>query len=76
MSAGLTLRGGELSLLSLLGGSVGLLLLLALLDGLGAGSGAGLGSDVALLLDHVEGGTDNASLGLDGTAGSLLGNLL
>lgn len=68
--------GSELSLLRLLGSSVGLLLLLALLDGLGTGSRAGLGSDVALLLDHVERSTNNASLGLDSAAGSLLGNLL
>lgn len=68
--------GSELSLLGLLGSSIGLLLLLALLDGLGSGSGTGLGSDVALLLDHVERSTNDASLGLDGAAGSLLGNLL
>lgn len=67
---------GELGLLGLLGGSGGLLLVLAVLDGSSAGSGASLGADVALLLDHIEGGTDNASLGLDGSAGSLLGNLL
>lgn len=69
-------RGGELGLLGLLGGGRGLLLLLALLDGLGAGGGAGLGADAALLLDHVEGGADDGSLGLDGAAGALLGDLL
>jgi hypothetical protein len=68
--------GSELSLLGLLGSSLSLLLLLALLDGLGAGSGAGLGSDVALLLDHVERSTDDTTLSLDSAAGSLLGNLL
>lgn len=76
LSATLGGGGGELGLLSLLGGGSSLLLLLALLDGLGSGGGASLGADVALLLDHIEGSTDDASLGLDSSAGSLLGNLL
>lgn len=67
---------GELGLLSLLGGGGRGLLVLAILDGLSSGGGASLGADVALLLDHIERCTDNASLGLDGSAGSLLGNLL
>lgn len=69
-------NGGVLSLLGLLGGLGGGLLLLALLDGLGAGGRAGLGALRALLLDHIEGSTDDATLGLDGTASALLGNLL
>jgi hypothetical protein len=31
---------------------------------------------LAALLDHVEGGTDDGTLVLDGAAGALLGNLL
>lgn len=69
-------RGGELGLVGLLGGSGSSLLLLALLDGLGAGGGTSLGALRALLLDHIEGSTDDGTLGLDGAAGSLLGNLL
>ena len=77
LSCGLALGGrGVLGLLGLLGGGGGLLLLLALLDGGGAGGGAGLGALGALLLDHVEGGTDDGTLGLDGAAGSLLGDFL
>ena len=76
LSATLGSVGSRLGLLSLLGGSGGLLLLLALLDGLGSGSGASLGSDGSALLDHIEGSTDDGSLGLDGSACSLLGNLL
>lgn len=76
-AAGLALAGGGvLGLLGLLGG-VGLgLLVLGLLDGGGAGGGAGLGAHGALLLDHIEGGTDDGTLGLDGAAGALLGDLL
>ena len=78
VSCGLALggNGGVLGLLSLLGGLDGLLLLLALLDGLGAGGRTGLGALGALLLDHVEGGTNDTTLGLDGAASALLGNLL
>lgn len=78
VSYGLALGGGGgvLGLLGLLGGLGRLLLLLALLDGLGAGGRAGLGALGALLLDHIEGGTDDATLGLDGAAGALLSNLL
>lgn len=68
--------GGVLRLLGLLGSSIGLLLLLGLLDGLETGGGAGLGAHGALLLDHIERGTDDGTLGLDGTAGSLLGGFL
>jgi hypothetical protein len=64
---------GLLSLLSRLGSS---LLLLALLDGGGAGSVAGLGALGAALLDDVEGSTDDSTLVLDGAAGALLGDLL
>lgn len=65
-----------LRLLSLLGGLGGLLLLLVLLDGLGAGGGTGLGAHGALLLDHIEGGTNDGTLVLDGSPGALLGDLL
>lgn len=76
-SCGRALSGsGALGLLGLLGGGAGGLLLLALLDGGGASGVAGLGALGALLLDHIEGSTDDATLGLDGAAGSLLGNLL
>lgn len=68
--------GGVLGLVALLGGGGGLLLLLALLDGGGSGGGPRLGSHRSLLLDHIEGGADDGSLRLDGSAGSLLGNFL
>lgn len=68
--------GGGLGLLSLLLRLGGGLLLLALLDGGSAGCGAGLGALGAALLDHVEGGTDDGALVLDGAAGALLGSLL
>jgi hypothetical protein len=68
--------GGGLGLVSLLGGGGSLLLLLALLDGLSAGGTAGLRSHRATLLDHIERGTDDGTLGLDGTASALLGDLL
>lgn len=68
--------GGALSLLSLLGRLGGSLLLLALLDGGGAGGGTGLGALSAALLDHVKGSTNDGTLLLDGAAGALLGNLL
>jgi hypothetical protein len=68
--------GGALGLLRLLLGSSRLLLLLALLDGLGASGRSGLGAHGSLLLDHIERGTDDGSLRLDCSAGSLLGHLL
>lgn len=52
------------------------LLVLALLDGGSAGSGAGLGALGAALLDDVERGTDDGTLVLDCAAGALLGDLL
>lgn len=68
-----TLAGGSvlglLGLLSLLGSG---LLLLGVLDGLLASSSTGLRALVAALLDHVEGSTNDSTLGLDGTAGTLL----
>lgn len=68
--------GSRLGLLCLLL-ALGLgLLLLALLDGGGTGGLAGLGADGALLLDHVKGETNDGTLGLDGAAGALLGDLL
>lgn len=76
VSLGLALagRGSGLGLVGLLGGGGGVLLLLALLDGLGAGRRSGLGPHGAALLDHIEGGTDNGTLGLDSSAGALLGD--
>lgn len=52
------------------------LLLLAGLDGLLAGGGAGSRGGGALGLDHIEGSTDDSTLGLDGAACALLGDLL
>lgn len=52
------------------------LLLLAGLDGLVAGSLAGLRAQRSALLDHIERSTNDGTLGLDGAAGTLLGNLL
>lgn len=73
-----TLGGGGsgLGLVGLLGGSGGGLLLLGLLDGLLAGGLTGLRALRAALLDHIKGGTDDGTLGLHDTAGTLLGNLL
>lgn len=66
-------RLGLLSLLCALGGST---LVLALLDSGLASSGTGLWSLVSSLLDNVEGSTNDGTLGLDGTARTLLGNFL
>lgn len=68
--------GGVLGLVSLLLALGSGLLLLALLDGLLAGGGTGLGALGAALLDNVEGSTDNGTLGLHDTAGTLLGDFL
>lgn len=78
LASGLALGGlgGGLSLVGLLGGGGGLLLLLGVLDGGGAGGVAGLRALSAALLDHIEGGTNDGTLGLDGSAGALLGNFL
>jgi hypothetical protein len=75
---GLTLGGvgsglGLLSLLAALGSG---LLLFGVLDGLLAGGSTSLGAHASSLLDHIEGGTDNGTLGLDNTASTLLGNFL
>jgi len=51
-------------------------LLLALLDCGLSGSGAGFRAHRSSLLDHIEGGTDDGSLGLDCAAGSLLRDFL
>lgn len=78
ISLGLDL-GGEGSVLGLLGLLDSLnssLLLLFGLDGLGAGGRSGLGAHGAALLDDLEGGTNDGTLGLDGAAGALLGNFL
>lgn len=75
---GVASRGcsGALGLLSLLLRLGGGLLLLALLDGGAAGSGTGLGTLAAALLDYVEGSTDDGTLVLDCAAGTLLGDFL
>lgn len=78
ISLGLALGGvgGVLGLLSLLDGLSSSLLLLVLSDGLGAGGRSGLGAHGPALLDDIEGSTNDGTLGLDGTASALLGNLL
>ena len=68
--------GGVLGLVSLLLALGSGLLLLALLDGLLAGGGTGLRAHGTALLDHIEGGTDDGTLVLYDTAGTLLGNFL
>lgn len=68
--------GGRLGLLGLLGRRRRLLLLLALLDGLGASRRPGLRPHRAALLDHIERGADDGALRLDGSAGALLGYFL
>jgi hypothetical protein len=68
--------GGLLGLVGLLGGGCLGLLVLTLLDSLCAGGRAGLGSHGSLLLDDIEGRTDDGTLGLDGAAGALLGSFL
>jgi hypothetical protein len=71
-----TTLGGVLGLLGLLLGLVGGLLVLGVLDGLLAGGLTSLGADGAALLDLLKGGTDDGTLVLHNTAGTLLGNLL
>ena len=68
--------GGGLGLLSLLRALARLALLLALTDSLCAGGRAGLRALGAALLDHIEGGTDDGTLGLHLTATAGLGLLL
>lgn len=68
--------GGSFGLLSLLNALGGGTLLLALLDGGLAGSRAGLGALCAALLDHVEGSTNDGTLGLDLATTAGLGGLL
>lgn len=68
--------GGGLGLLGLLLALRSGALLLALLDGLLAGGRARLGALRAALLDHVERGTDDGTLGLDLAATAGLGGLL
>lgn len=75
-SAGLATGGSELGLLGLLL-LLGLaLLLLGVLNVGLAGGEAGLGAHAAALLDHIEGGSDDATLGLHDTASALLRNFL
>lgn len=73
---GTTLGGGELGLLGLLGAGGSSLLLLGVLDGLLASGLTGLGALGAALLDHIEGSTNDGTLVLDDTAGTLLSDLL
>lgn len=68
--------GGVLGLIGLLAALGGGLLLLGLLDGLLAGGGTGLRAHAAALLDHIEGGSDDGTLVLHDTAGTLLGDFL
>lgn len=68
--------GGGLGLVSLLSALGSGLLLLGLLDSVLASGGTGLGALVAALLDHIERGTDNGTLGLHDTASALLSNFL
>lgn len=78
VSLGLALASGGsgLGLLGLLGSSSLGLLLLALLDSLGTSGGSGLRAHGTALLDHIERGTNDGTLGLDGSASALLGDLL
>jgi hypothetical protein len=77
-SGSLTLSGagGGLGLLGLLDTLSSGSLVLVLLDGGLAGGGTGLWSLGSSLLDHIEGSTNDSTLGLNSTAGSLLGNFL
>jgi len=68
--------GGGLGLLSLLDALSSGALLLALLDGGGAGCGAGLRSLRAALLDDIKRGTNNGTLDLHLLAATSLGCLL
>jgi hypothetical protein len=68
--------GGRLCLLGLLLGLGSGLLLLALFDSGSAGGVASFRTLGAALLDHIEGGTNNGALVLDGAARTLLGNFL
>lgn len=68
--------GSGLGLLSLLLALRSGLLLLGVLDGLLASGGTSLGALASSLLDHIKGSTDDSTLGLDDTAGTLLGDFL
>jgi hypothetical protein len=68
--------GSALGLLSLLLGLSGSLLLFALFDCLRMSRLAGLGTQITPLLNYVERGTDNGTLGLDSTTRTLLGDFL
>ena len=70
--------GGDigLCLCGLIGGMLCGTLLLSGLDGGLTSSGSGFWSLVSSLLDDIEGSTDDSSLGLDGLAGTLLGDFL
>jgi len=67
---------GRLCFLGLLLGVLLSLLLFALLDVGLAGGSAGLGALRAALLDHVQGGSNDATLLLECAAGTLLGDFL
>jgi hypothetical protein len=68
--------GSGLCLFSLLLGLSCGLLLFALFDSGRAGGVAGFGTLGTALLDHIEGGTNNSTLVLDGTTSTFLGNFL
>lgn len=71
--------GGAGSVLGLVGLLLALssgLLLLGVLDGGLASGGTGLGALASSLLDHVKGSTDDSTLALDDTAGTLLSDFL
>ena len=69
-------RSNVLGLLSSLLGLSILLLVLTILDGLSTSGLTGLGSHGTLLLDDIEGSTNNSTLVLNSLAGSLLVDLL
>ena len=77
-SSGLSLRccSGRLCLLGLLRALCSVTLVLSFLDGGETGGGSGFWSLSSALLDDIEGGSNDGSLGFDGTAGSLLGYFL
>lgn len=68
--------GRALSLLGLLLALAGSLLVLGLLDSGLTGGGARFGALAAAFFDHVQRGSDDGALVLDGAAGAFLGDFL
>lgn len=68
--------GSVLGLFGLLLALRGGLLVLGILNSLLASSGTSFRALASSLLDHIERGTDNSTLGLDNTASTLLGDFL